>query len=137
MSPKNEAQLRDWAAELGEKLNKAGKVFSIRWVASSARTVKAVWNNYRPLVEHFMEASTEKFWASKGRSAKFVKNLAIVYDGLIKLSDVSLLFQKRHMKTTDADKTIKRNIRVLESMTTSPGPHAEEVTEERKYIQRH
>jgi hypothetical protein len=55
--------------------------------------------------------------------AEFVKNLVIVYDSLTDLSDLSLLLQKTGMRITEADKTI------LESIASSPGSHAEKVTE--------
>jgi hypothetical protein len=60
---------------------------------------------------------------------EFVKNVAIAYDGLIELSDLSLLLQKRDVIITEADKTMKGTIRTLESMASSPGSHAEEVSE--------
>ena len=42
-SPKNQHKLDDCAEEIGH----------VRWVASSYRTVSAVWNNYQSLYMHF------------------------------------------------------------------------------------
>ncbi|CAI6372550.1 unnamed protein product [Macrosiphum euphorbiae] len=42
MSPKNTSELRECAASLEKKLLTIRKIFTIRWVASSQRTVKAV-----------------------------------------------------------------------------------------------
>ncbi|KAF3851737.1 hypothetical protein F7725_005092 [Dissostichus mawsoni] len=38
---------------------KIGQIFTIRWVSSSFRTVKAVWNNYPALASHFKVASED------------------------------------------------------------------------------
>lgn len=58
-SPKNMNELSLCAASLEEKLLKIGKIFTIRWVASSERTLKAVWNNYSALYEHFLKSSND------------------------------------------------------------------------------
>ena len=61
--------------------------------------------------------------------AEFVKNFAVVYDGLIELSDLSPFLRRRDMTLTEADKIIKCTIQVLESKASSPGCHVEEATE--------
>jgi hypothetical protein len=53
-------------------------------------------------------------------------NLGIMYDALAELSELSLLLQNREMTLPDADRYIKRTIRILESVSSSPGPYAAE-----------
>jgi len=70
-SPKNTNELSLCAASLEEKLMVIGKIFTIRWVASSERTLKAVWNNYSALYEHFLKASNDCHKDSKEK-AKYI-----------------------------------------------------------------
>ncbi|XP_025190416.1 E3 SUMO-protein ligase KIAA1586-like [Melanaphis sacchari] len=58
-SPKNMTELNACAASLESTILNIGKIFTIRWVASSFRTVRAVWNNYVALHKHFQESSTD------------------------------------------------------------------------------
>ena len=52
-SPKNKRKLSECSKEIDIQLQKIGRMFSVRWVASSYRTVAAVWNNFKPLCLHF------------------------------------------------------------------------------------
>lgn len=105
MSLKNTSELNECAVSLEQQLLVIGKVFTIQWVASSYRTLKAIWNNYEALYKHFSFASTDTSRESRERakydglktiltSKKFVHNLGILYDELMKLSDLSLQLQK-------------------------------------------
>lgn len=67
-SPKNMYELRMCATSLEQKLLHIGKIFTIRWVASSEKTLKAVWNNYVALYNHFTNASNDTKRESKERS---------------------------------------------------------------------
>lgn len=67
-SPKNSVELQICASSLNQRLLIIGKMFTIRWVASSEKTIKAVWNNYTTLHEHFSKASTDRSKNSKDRS---------------------------------------------------------------------
>ena len=49
---------------------KIGRVLGVRWVASSFRTVQAIWQSYLDLAAHFDKASTDTKRDSKTR-AKF------------------------------------------------------------------
>ena len=49
ISPKRCRDLTDIVEELEIQLKKIGKFFGIRWVASSYRTMNAVWSNYQAL----------------------------------------------------------------------------------------
>lgn len=67
-SPKNMNELNLCAASLESNLLRIGKIFSIRWVASSERTIKAVWNNFPALYKHFSNASTDDSRTLKEKS---------------------------------------------------------------------
>lgn len=81
---------------------------SIRWVASSERTVKAVWESYRVLQVHFSSAANDVTTRDSSERAKykglhdvltsvpFVLNLGVMYDALTELSDLSRMLQERH-----------------------------------------
>jgi hypothetical protein len=45
-------------------------------------------------------------------SSKFIRNLGIMYDALTELSELSLSLQNREMALPDADRAIKRTVRV-------------------------
>ncbi len=57
VSNKNERELANAAAEVGSQLLRIGRILDVRWVASSFRTVRAVWTSLDSLVQHFKNAS--------------------------------------------------------------------------------
>lgn len=60
-------QLETTAHDLDIHLKKIGRVLNTKWVASSFRTVKAVWDNFEALAAHFKSApdpSCEQFEAA-------------------------------------------------------------------------
>jgi hypothetical protein len=131
-SPKNQNEILEISAELNSQCMKIGKIFDIRWVSSSFRTIRAVWCSFRSLNAHFEQAMNDpsrdgrerqKF---KGLKAKlgckeFLLDLAVMYDILSELSELSLKFQKRNMTIPQADKLLKRTIRVIQSFKDEPG----------------
>lgn len=58
-STKNARELEQAASELNMQILKIGKVFTIRWVASSFNTVKAVLKDFPVLAHHFRSASED------------------------------------------------------------------------------
>jgi len=59
-SPKNQAELRQCASDLEVQLLSIGiQVLDTRWVASSLRTVRAIWHSYAALYNHFLSASKD------------------------------------------------------------------------------
>lgn len=113
-----------------------GRVLSVRWVASSERTVKAVWENYQALQVHFTSAAADTSRDSRERAkykglndvlttVSFVVNLGIMYDALTELSDLSRMLQRRDMTLDQADRQLDRQIRVFESMVSTPGPYTQ------------
>ncbi|QQP34639.1 Uncharacterized protein FKW44_022591 [Caligus rogercresseyi] len=84
-------ELSDCAHNLQITLRRIGRVFNVRWVASSWRAVNAVWHSYGALAQHFRDASEDstkdgreraKFQGllSKLCSINFLKNLALMAD---------------------------------------------------------
>ena len=116
---------------VGQHLLSIGRVLSVRWVASSERTVKAVWESYKALQAHFSSAASDVTRDSTERvkykglndvftSMSFVFSLGVMFDALTELSDLSSLLQKRDMMLPEADKLLARQVRVFESMVTRP-----------------
>jgi hypothetical protein len=104
-SPKNQNELREAANSLDCEILKIGRILSVRWVASSRRTVNAVLKNYPALCEHFNRASTDMSRDARERSkydglkkmitsVEFVANLNAMSDALDELGDLSEFFTK-------------------------------------------
>jgi len=119
ISPKNMNELKECANSINQKLLKIGKIFTIRWVASSLRTIKAVWNNFEFLFQHFSNAIMDDQRSSKEKakysyvglkntlkSIEFVHNLGILFDALTELSDLSIQLQKKDLSLIAAHKLI-------------------------------
>jgi len=84
-----------------------GAGLSVRWVASSFRSVFAERQDYRALVHHFeaamsdikrdkKERCTHKGMLKKISSAKFVLDLGLMCDALRELSELSIELQDRN-----------------------------------------
>jgi hypothetical protein len=132
MSPKNRRLLVQCAAEVGEEVNKIGRILEVRWVASSFRAIKAVWNSYSALHNHFVMmagcascSSAEKAqWAGlakKCESFVFLKNLALMFDALEELSDLSLSLQQSTISLPKAHRLICRQIEVFQGRKEKGG----------------
>ena len=65
---KNRRRLEQCASEIGAEVNKIGKILDVRWVASSFRAVKAVWNSYPVLHSHFCKSACDPDIGSKARA---------------------------------------------------------------------
>lgn len=131
-SPQNQRELAECAAELQQQVGKIGRVLSTRWVASSFRTVSAVWNNFESLCAHFSFAKTDEKRSASDRklyegllkrltSKQFVLDLALMYDTLNELALLSECLQKRTTSVTYADKLINRSIRFIDGLGERPG----------------
>jgi len=75
-SPKNMHELKGFTVSLEQTLLHIGNIFTIRRVASSEKTLKAVWNNYVALYNHFTMASNNRKRESKEK---------VKYTGLIRI----------------------------------------------------
>ena len=120
------------------EVKKIGRILDTRWVASSFRTVSAVWNNFHPLCAHFEKASNDPERNSKDRasftgllrrmrSPEFLTDLALMFDTLYELSNLSQKLQNREMTIISADKLIRRTIRRLEALQFTLGSKSLEV----------
>jgi hypothetical protein len=52
-SPKNHYEQTESYHSLSFRLNVIGHVLEVRWIAPSARSVQAVWNDYKTLISDF------------------------------------------------------------------------------------
>jgi len=131
-SPKNRRALETSASELGVQLLKIGKFLDVRWVASSFRTVKAVWQNYSALHAHFLSASSDNKLNSKERaqykgmadklsSTAFLLNLALMFDALEELSELSESLQADSLTLPKATRFIARQIEVFSARKQEGG----------------
>jgi hypothetical protein len=111
------------AAEVGEEVNRIGRILEVRWVASSFRAVKAVWISYSALHNHFVKVagapclSAEKAqWAGlakKFETSAFLLNLALMFDALQEPSHLSLSLQQSTISLPKAHRLICRQIEVF------------------------
>ena len=128
-SPKNKRELKGIAENLDVQLLKIGKVLSTRWVASSYRTVLAVWNNYEALYGHFKAKSVVNGKQSamyeglnkRIQSSEFLIDLALMYDVLFELSELSESLQNRSMNIVKADRCIRRSMVSIQSLKHKTG----------------
>lgn len=138
MSTKNKTQLENIAKSFGTELSKVGKVFTIRWVASSFKTISAVWKSYDSLASHFQAASKDESRSSTERqkfssllnhllSVDFVMAMAIMLDVLEELSECSLALQANSMTISEAHRKLTLTCRVLSSFKEKPGPYEEKI----------
>lgn len=142
-SSKHTVELSKCSKELHKSLKKIGKVFTVRWVASSYRTVLAVWQSFPALAKHFDDCSLDDRRTSKERakflglhkkltSINFLKNLALMSDVLGELNDLSLILQNRSTKIADSHKILKDFILRIKSLATSPGDKTVDALEAEK-----
>lgn len=125
MSPKNVRALQECSSALGKQVLKIGKIFGVRWIASSFLTVKAVWCNFEALYAHFQKDATSQN-AFKGLSRRlcspeFLQDLALMYDVLFELKELSELLQDRTTSLDKADKIIHRYLQRIQTMKEKPG----------------
>jgi hypothetical protein len=131
-SPKNQRELTRVCEQLGHQCLSIGRVLGVRWVASSYRTIRALWNSFEALCKHFESSSVDMARDSRDRakfkgllvrlrSPQFVCDLALLHDCLSELSSLSLQLQSRNMSLPRADTEIKRSIRILQSFKEEPG----------------
>ncbi len=124
VSPKCLRELAECAKELEIQVQRIGRVLGVRWVASSLRTVQAVWQSYAALHKHFSDKADDtscdsreraKFsgFAKKLENPIFIQNLGLMYDALQELSDLSLALQKADITLPVAHRLISRQVEVF------------------------
>ncbi|XP_014353043.1 E3 SUMO-protein ligase KIAA1586-like [Latimeria chalumnae] len=131
-SNKNQRELSEVCYDFGMQCLRIGRVLNVRWVASSFRTVRAVWKSFRALCKHFQTAAGDTKCDGRDcnkyrelyerlRSTEFLCDLGLLYDVLQELSALSLELQKQSMTLPQCETLIKRTIRVLGSFKDEPG----------------
>ncbi|XP_077089675.1 E3 SUMO-protein ligase KIAA1586-like [Siphateles boraxobius] len=131
-STKNARELEQAASELNMHILKIGKDFTIRWVASSFKTVKAVLKDFPVLAHHFRLASEDGSRSGVERakytgllkhlsSTGFVEDIATMKDVLRELKGLSLKLQRRDTSRVDASRFIHQTIEVLSAMKDRGG----------------
>ncbi len=133
-SPKHKRELEQCASELGSEVNKIGKVLDVRWVASSNRSVKAVWKSYAALYKHFVSIASSPHSKAKDKatfaglakhleSSVFLQNLALMNDALQELSELSEYLQSNGMTLQRAQRLISKEIDVFKGRKTAGGEY--------------
>uniref|UniRef100_A0A3B3QYV9 DUF4371 domain-containing protein n=1 Tax=Paramormyrops kingsleyae TaxID=1676925 RepID=A0A3B3QYV9_9TELE len=117
-SPKNMRELSECAHNLHITLRRIGRVFTVRWVASSRRAVDAIWHSYAALAQHFRGASEDRL-LFKLCSINFLKSLALMADN-------------RRITLTKAHNIMMMYIKRIESLTRHPGQHTVEACQAEK-----
>jgi len=119
-------------------LKRIGKVFTVRWVASSFRAVSPVWHSFHSfpaLAQHFQNASKDEIRQStekarlKGLLSKlcttsFVKNLALMADVLNEQKNLSETLQNRSTTLPKEQNLLTVHIRRIENLVVSTGQHS-------------
>uniref|UniRef100_A0A8C5MRD2 Uncharacterized protein n=1 Tax=Leptobrachium leishanense TaxID=445787 RepID=A0A8C5MRD2_9ANUR len=139
-SPKNLRELFECAKELEVQILKIGKVFTVRWVASSQRAIRAVWESYPALHSHLVKASTSSEHTTKQKSVfsglnkvltseEYLLNLAGVADAVQEMGLLSEALQRDDITLPRAYQLINRSVRAIEKMKDMPGKHLKEAME--------
>ncbi|XP_066570663.1 E3 SUMO-protein ligase KIAA1586-like [Amia ocellicauda] len=100
---------------------KAHRVLDVRWVASSFRTVRAVWTSLGALVQHFKNACSDERRSNNEKqmyrglldrvqSPEFLCDLGLMYDTLHELSVLSQELQARSITLRRAEHLLKRRV---------------------------
>lgn len=125
-SPKNERELHQNAEELSVIFLTIGRVLGVRWVASSERTLRAVWQLFPALHEHFQRAAQDprrdgreqnmyKGLAARLTATAFVRNLGVMRDALTELSELSLMLQSNTITLPLAHSLVCQKVKVFEA----------------------
>lgn len=136
-SPKCQRELTEVSADINCQLQKIGRILGVRWIASSYRSVRAVWNCVTALHSYFRQSSDDATREAKQRqkfkglalrleSPEFLCNLGLLHDVLKELSSLSLFLQKRSTTIPGAELLISRTMRVLSTFKDLPGEKLEE-----------
>uniref|UniRef100_H3AXD6 DUF4371 domain-containing protein n=1 Tax=Latimeria chalumnae TaxID=7897 RepID=H3AXD6_LATCH len=123
-SNKNEREFNEASAEVGSQILRLGRILDVRWVASSFRTVQAVWVSFGAFYKHFENASSDL--AARLASPESLCDLALMYDVLYELANLSQELQAHSMTIPRTEHLVKRTTRVLASFKDSPGDKCEE-----------
>lgn len=126
-SAKHQREIVKISSDLDDEFKKVGRIFTIRWVASSYRAVNALWKSYAVLYQHFLHLSENKMIKANERAMykglikkmttqEFVEDLALVRDCLAQLSLLSETLQKRKVNCIMASRHIQWTVNSLSAI---------------------
>uniref|UniRef100_A0A3Q2GLD7 HAT C-terminal dimerisation domain-containing protein n=1 Tax=Cyprinodon variegatus TaxID=28743 RepID=A0A3Q2GLD7_CYPVA len=119
-SSKNSRELLEVAQEVVSHVQQIGRVLNTRWVASSFRTIKAVWRSYGALNKHFENRQTYRGIARHLQSKEFLSYLGLMYDALSELSSLSQQLQAQSVTLLKPLKTRLQDILELFPQESNP-----------------
>jgi len=112
-SYKNTYELRDVAKDIHAQLMRITQVFTVRWVFSSFRAVKAFISDFASLCKHMTKCGEDSKdrakccgFANKLRDWNFVAELLLLADILEVLWNLSAYMQSRNVSPLDAQPKI-------------------------------
>ena len=129
-SAKMQRELKEIASKLDVELRKIGKVFTIRWAASTYRAVYALWCSFPALHEHFstlakddsidsVKRATYNGIAKQLATKEFIEDVALLNDCLGQISILSESLQKSDISVVEANRYLKYTINSLEKIKVS------------------
>jgi hypothetical protein len=135
-SPKNMYELQSVAEGLSVSLLAVTEIFTVRWVASSYRAVKAVESDFSALFNHFTGSANDYRrssqdrakcggFARKMKSWNFVAEMLLLLDTLEVLWHLSSYLQLRSASLIDAQSKVSVAINTLSAMKTKAGNHVD------------
>lgn len=141
-SSKNTNEIKEISSELDQRFKKIGRIFTIRWSASSYNTVSAVLNNLEALKAHFSakmilckdkeKKEKLKFVLESLRSKSFEKNLKILHEALKELTSLSCRLQRKNLNLVDAHKIIIHGIQIFTNLSNHAEPETNNEIIDRK-----
>jgi hypothetical protein len=138
-SPNNCRHLAAASHELQVELKKIGKIFDVRWLSSSYKSVNATYQSLPALVRQLNVASIDPSsnakdrakalgMAKKVQSFEFLLEIALMRDALEILQNLSLFLQKRDSSIITANDNIQVALRSLDALKTVNSITMTEVT---------
>lgn len=131
-SPDHCRMIESISETLGTEIPKIGKIFYVRWLSSSYRSIDAVYTSYPALLHQLTYDSTNPKAASKDKakasgmikrmsSFSFVTEVALMRDVLDVLHGLSLYLQKRSASIIDSKDRFDTDLRSLAALKTVDG----------------
>jgi hypothetical protein len=116
--------------ELGEQFRKIGKVFDVRWVSLSHKTVDAVFSLLPALALQYQQASNNTASPSKDsakatamakkiQSFSFIAELALLKDILTTLKHLSLYLESRSASILDVKGRMDTTVQTLTALNVA------------------
>lgn len=130
-SSKNVSQIEKISKSLGTQFKKIGKLFTIRWSASSHQAVKAILHNFKALCKHFERRDRSIYL--KLIDANFVRTLIVLNNALAEISILSKQLQARNITIVDAHKLIILCAKKLKVLAFAEIEELKEIENEKKF----